>query len=86
MLVTQGLNDRVSGPQRARERADAFETAFTRAERRAGGKLPNRASPRVTVERVVGGHCPQDDAPEAVARAVLAWLPSVYDWMETGEY
>ena len=61
VLVAQGLNDRVSGPARARERADAFDTM------RDGFR----------VERIEGGHCVQDDSPDAVARALLRWLPQV---------
>lgn len=64
VLVAQGLNDRVSGPARAIERADTFSTM------REG----------ITVERIQGGHCVQDDSPDAVARAVLKWLPEVRSW------
>ena len=64
VLVAQGLNDRVSGPARARERADAFDTM------RDG----------FSVERIEGGHCVQDDSPDAVARALLRWLPQVQAW------
>lgn len=59
VLVAQGTNDKVSGPARAQERADVFE----------------RLRPGVTVRRIEGGHCPQDDTPEQVAEAILAWLP-----------
>lgn len=59
VLVAQGLNDRVSGPARAQERADVFEGL----------------RPGVTVKRIDGGHCPQDDAPDAVAAAILTFLP-----------
>ena len=66
VLVPQGLNDRVSGPARAQERADVFE----RIARDAG------SGGRFTVRRIAnGGHCPHDDAPDEVARAILAWLP-----------
>ena len=65
VLIAQGLNDRVSGPARAQERADTFTTL------RDG----------VTVVRIQGGHCPQDDLPDAVARAFLRWLPKVREWM-----
>lgn len=61
VLVAQGTNDRVSGPARAQERADVFE----------------RLRPGVSVRRIDGGHCPQDDAPEKVAEAIFAWLPEV---------
>ena len=58
VLVAQGTNDRVSGPARAQERADVFERL------RAG----------VTVRRIDGGHCPQDDTPEQVAERYVAWV------------
>ena len=62
VLVPQGMNDKVSGPARASERADVFE----------------RLRPGVKVCRLeAGGHCPQDDAPEAVAAAILEFLPAV---------
>ena len=61
--MAQGMNDRVSGEQRARERADAFSRF---GATRAG----------VIVERFEdGGHCCQDDNPTAVAAALLRWLP-----------
>jgi len=69
VLVAQGLNDRVSGPKRAQERADKFSTL------RDG----------VTVERITGGHCVQDDAPDAVAAAMLRWLPEVRRWVNRAE-
>jgi pimeloyl-ACP methyl ester carboxylesterase len=59
VLVCQGVNDRVSGAKRAQERADSL------ARMRDG----------VTVRKIVGGHCVQDDAPTEVAEALLAWLP-----------
>ena len=52
------------GSARARERADAFDTM------RDGFR----------VERIEGGHCVQDDSPDAVARALLRWLPQVQAW------
>lgn len=62
VLVAQGQNDKVSGPARAQERADVFE----------------RLRPGVSVTRIEnGGHCPQDDAPEEVAAAILQFLPEV---------
>jgi len=61
VLVTQGINDRVSGPALAQKRADDFE----------------RFREGVQVERIVGGHCPQDDCPEGVVRAVWKWWPAV---------
>ena len=68
VLVAQGLNDRVSGPARAQERADVFE----------------RLRDGVTVQRIAGGHCPQDDSPDEVARAVLQWLPEVRAYAAAG--
>ena len=59
VLMLQGLNDKVSGAARAAERADVFE----------------RMRPGVEVARVAdGGHCVQDDAPDAAAAALLRWL------------
>ncbi|EOD10485.1 hypothetical protein EMIHUDRAFT_215724 [Emiliania huxleyi CCMP1516] len=67
VLVPQGMNDKVSGPARASERADAFE----------------RLRPGVKVCRLeAGGHCPQDDAPEAVAAAILEFLPAVREYAQ----
>lgn len=60
VLVAQGVNDRVSGPARAQERADTFE----------------RLRDGVTVVRINGGHCVQDDSPEEVARALWRWWPA----------
>ena len=57
MLVPQGKNDRVSGAARAQERAETF------ARLREG----------VTVELLEGGHCPHDDAPDAVAEVLWRW-------------
>jgi pimeloyl-ACP methyl ester carboxylesterase len=65
VLVLQGLDDRVSGPARAIERADIFE------DFRAG----------VDVRRVEqGGHCVQDEAPEVAAARILEWLPQAVAW------
>ena len=62
VLMVQGQNDRVSGAKRAQDRADQFE----------------RLRDGVDVARVDdGGHCVQDDAPDATARALLEWLPKV---------
>ena len=62
VLIAQGANDRVSGPARAQERADVF----TRMRR------------GVTVDLIENaGHCPQDDAPELVAKAIVKWWEQV---------
>ena len=62
VLIAQGANDRVSGPARAQERADLF----------------TRMRPGVTVDLIENaGHCPQDDAPELVARAIVRWWEQV---------
>ena len=63
VLMPQGRNDRVSGPARAVDRSQ------TLARLRDG----------VTVELIDGGHCVQDDAPDAVAASILRWLPSTVE-------
>jgi pimeloyl-ACP methyl ester carboxylesterase len=80
VLVAQGLNDRVSGPSRAQQRADLFE----RMRDGAGvtDDSPDAVTQAmldwpVTVERIAGGHCVMDDSPDAVAQAMLEWLPDV---------
>ena len=69
VLVPQGVNDRVSGPERAQQRADVFE----------------RLRDGVTVQRIEGGHCVQDDAPDVVAKAILEWLPQATAWATTSQ-
>lgn len=64
VLVAQGKNDRVSGPARAQSRAQLFK----------------RLRPGVTVAELDAGHCPQDEVPEAVAAAMLAWMPEATAW------
>eukprot|EP00325_Prymnesiales_sp_UTEX-LB-985_P010604 CAMPEP_0174760374 /NCGR_PEP_ID=MMETSP1094-20130205/108741_1 /TAXON_ID=156173 /ORGANISM="Chrysochromulina brevifilum, Strain UTEX LB 985" /LENGTH=213 /DNA_ID=CAMNT_0015966315 /DNA_START=774 /DNA_END=1416 /DNA_ORIENTATION=+ len=61
ILVPQGLDDRVSSPKVAQQRAEVF----------------SRMREGFTVARIENaGHCPQDDAPEAVAATLIRWLCS----------
>ena len=64
VLVPQGRNDRVSGAELAQSRAATLA----------------RLRPGVSVQLIDGGHCVQDDSPEAVAAAVLQWLPETKAW------
>merc|ERR1711906_75656 len=54
-----GLDDRVSSPAKAKERAELFK------------RLPGVEVK--CIEK--GGHCPHDEVPDAVASAVLKWFP-----------
>lgn len=80
VLVAQGLNDRVSGPSRAQQRADLFERMRDGAgvtDDSADAVTQAMLDWPVTVERIAGGHCVMDDSPDAVAQAMLEWLPDV---------
>lgn len=61
VLVPQGELDPLSGAQRSQDRAEVFRVL----------------RPGVTVHRLAAGHCPHDEVPEQVARAIRAWLPQV---------
>lgn len=61
VLVPQGALDPLSGAKRSQERARTFATL------REG----------VTVKLLNAGHCPHDEVPAQVARAIVEWWPSV---------
>lgn len=61
VLVPQGELDYVSGPDRARSRANQL------ANLRNG----------VTVKLLVSGHCPHDETPDLVAREIESWWTQV---------
>lgn len=58
-LVVMGLEDRVSSPAKARERAELFK------------RLPGVEVECIEE----GGHCPHDEVPDLVASALLKWFP-----------
>ena len=58
VLVTQGVNDRVTGPALSRSRADTLA----------------RLRETITVDYIEGGHCVHDDSPEKVARSIFEWM------------
>jgi len=58
ILVPQGEFDNVSGPERARSRAEQLATL------RDG----------ITVRLLESGHCPHDETPDVVAAEILRWL------------
>ena len=64
VLVPQGKNDAVSGA------ASALARAASLAKLRKG----------ITVRLIDGGHCVHDESPDAVATAVLEWLPQATAW------
>jgi len=66
VLVVMGLEDRVSSPMAAQQRASTFD----------------RLRDGVKVERLeTGGHCPQDELPDGVAEAICKWLPQALDFV-----
>ena len=62
VLVVKGLDDRVSSPEAAKNRAELFS------------KLNPETVCVETIEDA--GHCPHDDAPDKVAHAMLKWFAS----------